>query len=222
MRNLNTKVLNRLYCRRFSKEEQAAKSRLWHVLCENFLQRYIARTDTVLDLACGYGEFINAVFCGRAIAYDLNPACATQLLPHVEFHPGTCLDLSALPDASVDVVFESNLLEHLSDKDALLALTQEVYRVLRSGGKFLVLQPNILYVGHAYWNFIDHTLPLTHRSLAELLESQGLKVTTNLPRFLPYTTKNHLPQNPQLLRWYLRCPWLWPLFGAQCFLVGQR
>jgi SAM-dependent methyltransferase len=34
---------------------------------------HVRGTDTVLDLGCGYGEFINQIQCRRKYAMDLNP-----------------------------------------------------------------------------------------------------------------------------------------------------
>jgi len=211
-----------LYRVRFSAEEQRAKARIWQELCAGFFDRYVPAGGTVLDLACGYGEFINAVSCGRRIAIDLNPDSRDHLRADVEFHHRSCADLGVVADASVDVVFESNLFEHLASKEELRRVVGEVHRVLKPGGRFVLLQPNIRYVGGAYWDFFDHVLPLTERSCAEVLQTSGFRLHTVIPRFLPYTTKSRLPQHPLLVRWYLRVPLLWRLLGKQFVIVAER
>ena len=45
----------------------------------------VGANDSVLDLACGYGEFINAVRDGKKIAVDLNPDTPKLLDPEVAF-----------------------------------------------------------------------------------------------------------------------------------------
>jgi hypothetical protein len=35
------------------------RNTLWKTLCESFFQRYVRPEHTVLELGCGYGEFIN-------------------------------------------------------------------------------------------------------------------------------------------------------------------
>ncbi|MEI8375179.1 MAG: hypothetical protein WCJ35_20355 [Planctomycetota bacterium] len=42
---------------------------------EHFFQQWVSADDTVLDLGCGYGEFLNHLRCARRIG-------ATQFLPY--------------------------------------------------------------------------------------------------------------------------------------------
>src|SRR5690606_15766959 len=91
-----------------------------------------------------------------------------------------------------DLIFMSNFLEHLPDKRVLLDVLDECRRALRPGGTILILQPNIRYVGPAYWDYIDHHIALTEHSLREALEVSGFEVVKIIPRFLPYTAKSAL------------------------------
>ena len=45
-----------------------------------------------------------------------------------------------------------------------------VARLLKPGGRVMVLQPNIRLTGPAYWDFIDHKVALTEKSLVEAAE----------------------------------------------------
>jgi SAM-dependent methyltransferase len=99
---------------------------------------------------------------------------------------------------------------------------REIKTVLRPGGRLLVLQPNIRFVGGQYWDFIDHHLPLTDRSLIEACGSVGLDVAEVIPRFLPYTTRSRLPQSPWLVRLYLAVRPMWRLLGGQTWLVARK
>jgi len=85
-----------------------------------------------------------------------------------------CTSLDALADATVDVVFASNVFEHLPSKQHLLQALAEARRVLRPGGRLLILQPNIRYAGGKYWDYFDHHLPLTERSLVEALAIKAM------------------------------------------------
>ena len=214
--------IEKLYQVRFSAAEQASRERVWRVLCDDFFGRYVRPTDTVVDIACGYGEFINAIRARTRIALDINPDSRRRLAREVTFFNQSCERLDCLGDGSVDVVFESNALEHLPDKAVLTRAVREVYRVLAPGGRFIMLQPNIRYVGDAYWDFYDHFIPLTHLSCAELVQNCGFEVEEMIPRFLPYTTKSAMPQHPLLVRLYLKMPLVWRVLGKQFLLVARR
>ncbi|MDR2885291.1 MAG: class I SAM-dependent methyltransferase [Rikenellaceae bacterium] len=57
----------------------------------------------------------------------------------VEFHQMTVPPLTNSPSSSVDFVISFQVIEHIKDDFSLVA---EVYRVLRTGGKFIVTTPN--------------------------------------------------------------------------------
>ncbi len=214
--------LRKLYDHRFKPEERARKNALWEVLCRSFFQRYVSESDVVVDLGAGYCEFINNIRCGRKFAVDLNEETQRYAAEDVAALLKPVSDLSPLEDASVDVVFASNLFEHLPSKQELMATLAEIHRVLRPGAKLLILQPNIRYAFKEYWDYFDHYLPLSHHSLAEALELANFDVQEVRPRFLPYTVKSALPTSRFLLRLYLRLPPLHLLFGRQMFLVAVK
>jgi SAM-dependent methyltransferase len=98
----------------------------------------------VLDAACGVGygtallaerarEVVGLDVDGDAIAYARRRYAAAN----VEFREGDVVELD-LPDDSFDVVCSFETIEHVSDADAFL---QQVRRVLRPGGVFLVSTP---------------------------------------------------------------------------------
>jgi SAM-dependent methyltransferase len=97
-----------------------------------------------------------------------------------------------------------------------------VARLLRPGGRFVVLQPNIRLVGGAYWDFIDHRVPLTERSLQEAGALAGLATERTIVRYLPFSTKGRLPQDPRLVRAYLRFRPAWRLLGRQTLWIGRK
>jgi SAM-dependent methyltransferase len=213
--------LSRLYAERFDRKAQVRKERVWRVLCRSFFQRYVGEGDTVLDIGAGYCEFINHIVCRRRLALDLNEEVRSYAGPGVEVLRGVSTDL-ALPDGVVDVAFASNFFEHLATKQDLLATLTEIRRVLRPGGRLLILQPNIRYVGGAYWDFFDHHLPLTERSLVEALQLAELRPIEVRPRFLPFTTKSALPQHPLLVWLYLKLPLAHRLLGGQSWVVAVK
>lgn len=212
--------LGELYRNRFGHALES-RSAIWAVLVRDFFQAWIRRSDTVVDLGCGYGEFLNHVSAARRIGVDLNPDSAGMLETGIEFHHGPADDLSFLDEASVDVVFTSNLLEHLRGKEDVERTIAEARRVLKPGGHLIAMGPNIRYVPGDYWDFWDHNVPISDRSLTELLESCHFEITNSYDRFLPYTSASPLPQAPILVRMYLRTQLAWPILGKQ-FVIRAR
>jgi SAM-dependent methyltransferase len=212
-----------LYSRRFSEHELAKKRAIWRALAPFFARRYPAGARSVLEIGAGEGEFLEHCGLERRVALDLNPSVAGLSRLGIEAIRGDATRLvEHVDDASFDLVFCSNVLEHFYDKDQVHLLFREVAHVLRPGGRFLVLQPNIRYVGPAYFDFIDHRLEFTEESIVEALELAGFDVVECLPRFLPYTTKSRLSAFYWLVPLYVRLPLAWRFFGKQCFIVAER
>jgi len=215
-------LLERLYHRRFSPSDKAEMRAVWRVLVREFFQSRIRPEATVVDVGAGSCHFINEVRAARRIAVDANPDLINHVAPGVEAIVSDDLSLRELTDGSVGHVFLSNLLEHLSDFREALALLVTVFQKLEPGGTVLVLQPNFRLIGARYFDFLDHQLILTERSLVEALEVAGFEVRELRVRFLPYTSKSRLSLAPWLVSLYLRLrPAQW-LLGGQTFAVGVK
>lgn len=211
-----------LYRNRFPKEELARKREIWKVVCEHYLQRFVRQDDTVVDLACGYGEFISNISARHKIAIDINPDAAAHLASDIRFELAGATEMGNLVRNEADVVFTSNFLEHLSDKRMLEQVLEQVLVALVPGGRFLVMGPNLRYLPGAYWDFYDHNLGLTHVSLCEVLSLKGFRIYHCVDRFLPYTTRGTLPTHPYFVRLYLSCRPLWRILGKQFFIVAIK
>jgi Methylase involved in ubiquinone/menaquinone biosynthesis len=213
--------LQRIYEQRFSTRENDQKDRLWVEVCRH-LQRYVPPGSVVLDIGCDQGAFIRNITAAEKWATDVRDMSAS-LGADIKFHRANGLNLlDELPHDHFDVVFMSNYLEHLESKDAVIEQLAVAKGLLRPGGRVLILQPNIRYTGPSYWDFIDHKVALTERSLVEGAESVGLRTVHVVPRFLPYTTKSRLPQSATLVRLYLAIPAAWRLLGAQTLYLAER
>ena len=195
---------------------------VWRVLVRDFFQARIRADATVVDVGAGHCYFINAVRAARRIALDANPEVCRYVGPGVEPLVSSDLCLRALPDGAIGHVFLSNLLEHLSDYTAALRLLSSVHRKLEPGGTVLVLQPNFRLAPKRYFDFLDHQLILTDRSLVEALSVVGFEIRELRARFLPLTSKSPLPRHPWLVAAYLRLRPLQWLLGGQTFAVGVK
>jgi SAM-dependent methyltransferase len=213
--------LDGVYRVRFGEGEARGKLEIWTEIVR-FLARWIPRDGAVLDIACDRGYFIRNVHARERWATDIRDL-RDAFEGSVRFVQADGLEIAAaLPNDHFDVAFMSNYLEHLPSSDAVLRQLDQVRRVLKPGGRLIVLQPNIRFVGGAYWDFLDHHVALTERSLAEAAEVSGFRVERMIPRLLPYTTKSRLPQDPRLVRAYLRFPPAWRLMGKQTLMVAVR
>lgn len=212
--------LKEMYKRRFGNDIEF-RNKMWEILCRDFFQKYIPESSAVLDVGAGYCEFINKIKAIKKIALDLNPDITEFASSDVETVLSGSTYLGQIKDASIDIAFTSNFLEHLSKED-IVKTFQEVYRVLKKNGKFLIIQPNIRYCYKDYWMFFDHITPLDDRSISEVLEVTGFKVIECKPRFLPFTTKSKLPKSLFLLKIYLKIPVFQQIFGEQAFIYAIK
>ena len=217
-----TLSIETLYHIRFSERERKIKNALWQVLCRDFLQQFVQPQDTVVDLGAGFCEFLNNINCAKKIAVDIDPYVKNFAKKDVQVVIDNVTDLNKIASDSVDVVFVSELFEHLHNKDELIRALGEILRILKSQGTLLIICPNIRYLNAHYWDFIDHTLALNHYGLQEALQLLNFKVDKIYPRFLPYTIKARIPKSILLLKLYLRLPFLWKIFGKQMLVTAHK
>jgi len=213
--------LDRIYETRFDDAGRAEKNAVWAEIAR-YLQRYVAPDRAVLDVACDRGYFIRNTVAAERWATDVRDVGAT-LPADVRFVQADGLELTAhLLARHFGTIFISNYLEHLPDAAAVVEQLRVVAGLLADDGRVVILQPNIRLVGARYWDFIDHHVALTERSLEEAATVAGLRTEILLTRFLPYSTISSLPRDPRLVRLYLRVPPARWLLGKQSLYVGRR
>jgi SAM-dependent methyltransferase len=213
--------LEAIYGNRF-KAAEVYRTEVWKTLIRHWFQAYVPAQATVLDLGCGYGEFINNIQCARKYGMDLNPSTRNKLNPEVTFLAQDCSAPWELPNETLDVVFTSNFFEHLLSKSDLTRTIAQAVRCLKVGGQLIAMGPNIKCVGGAYWDFYDHHLALTELSLKEAFEAAGLQTESVRERFLPYTMVNAPAYPLALLRLYLAMPFAWKVLGKQFLVIARK
>ena len=213
--------LQRQYASRFA-EIAEYRSSLWNVLIREFFSRWVKPSDTVLDLGCGWGEFINQVSAAKKYGMDLNPDAPSKLASEVTFLHQDCSQLWQIPDSHLDVVFTSNFFEHLLDKASLARTLAQAFRCLKPGGRLICLGPNVKFLAGRYWDFWDHYLPLTELALKEGCELAGFEAELVVAQFLPYSMSQGSRPPLAFLQLYLRLPFFWRIFGRQFLVIVRR
>lgn len=218
-----SRELEALYANRFDESDRAWKDEVWKVLYARVFRRWIAPESTLVDLGAGYCEFINHAVARRRIAVDLNPETARLAAAGVEMRASSADNLDFLRPAEADVVFSSNFLEHLPSKAAVTRVLAEARRVLRPGGRLILMGPNIRYLGGRYWDYFDHHVPLSDASLCEALLLEGFHLEHVEPKFLPYTVKGSRIRWTWAVEAYLALrPLSSGLLGRQFLVVAQK
>jgi Methyltransferase domain len=209
----------RLYAYRFRDVDQVGRQAVW-----NEIARYVhARMEApqcVLDPAAGRGEFITAVPAAERWGVDMVKQADLEAAG-VKMIVADIMD-AELPEAHFDGVFLSNFLEHLPSQDAVGTVLGRLRAAMAPGGRIAIIGPNFRYCAREYFDCADHTVTLTHVSMAEHLYAAGFDITTVEPRFLPFSFRGLLPPSPQLTRTYLHTPALWRLLGKQFFLIARK
>ena len=130
----------------------------------------------VLEAGCGegYGADLIAGVARRVIALDYDDATVAHVrarYPRVEVIHGNLAALP-LPDHSVDVVVNFQVIEHLWDQPQFVS---ECFRVLRPAGLLMVSTPNRITFSPGRDTPINpfHTRELNADELTELLRDAG-------------------------------------------------
>lgn len=211
-----------IYDLRFSDEEITRAREFWKPICR-FLQQWVNPRGATLDLGAGYCHFINNIESDRKYAVDVNERNLRRYAAaNVTCFTTTGSDLGPLAAESVDTVFASNVYEHFPSREDVARSFQEVKRVLRPGGKFIILQPNFAFCMKRYFDFFDHRLIFTHLGMTEGLEITGFHIDRMIDQFLPYTSKSALPKAPWLVSLYLHIPLAWKIVGGQMLLIASK
>ena len=196
---------------------------IWKEVCRFLQQKYIPADSRILDLGAGYCNFINNIQGREKHAVDIFSKLPEYAAKDVIIHHKSCLNLKDLADNYFDVIFASNLLEHLT-REEVLQLLPEVRRILGEDGRLIVLQPNFRFCYKTYFDDYTHLQIFTDRSLSELLKAFGFGILDIKPRFLPVnmksTLKFTLPKLDLIVRLYLNSP-IKPLSAQMLIVAGK-
>jgi SAM-dependent methyltransferase len=162
----------------------------------------------VLDVGCGNGDGVNAFRnCGmQAVGADRHPSpfsVEADIEKHLPF-----------PDNTFDMAFNKSVIEHVFNPAGMV---DEIYRVLKPGGKVIILSPDMMFGWRGFWHDCTHYWGFTNHSIKMLLDLHGFRETTKeLMR-----PSGHLMKHPFLrpfiiaLTYVLPYWWLGPLRYAK-------
>lgn len=189
-----------------------------------FLGKFIPTDGSVVDLGAGYCDFINQVKAAKKYAVDYSPNLSKFAKANVEKINSRSSDLSAISTDSIDLVLSSNLFEHFTEEE-LAQTMSEVKRVLKKGGKLILMGPNFRLQPGRYFDDHTHKKIFNDSSLGSFLLENDFKILLKMGKFLPQEVKNSpsvLPNFllPFLIRFYIHSPWK-PLAGQMLFVAEK-
>ena len=138
-----------------------------------------AALERVLDVGCGSGVLLARMkslgWEVRGVEVDPGGVAAARARG-VTVHQGQLAD-AKFPDNHFDAVHSAHVIEHVHDPTHLL---HECFRILKPGGKLVMLTPNTASYGHKYfgnaWLNLDpprHLILFNKATLRKAAEQQG-------------------------------------------------
>jgi SAM-dependent methyltransferase len=143
------------------------------------LMRYASPPGDMLEIGPGKGSLaLAAVEAGwRYRAMEASPILINELRSKgLDVIEGWAPPIQA-GDASCDVVYADQVLEHMSGIDAARAFVAESLRVLRPGGVLFVVVPDYLKERGFFWDVdYTHNFVTTERRVRQLLYDGGFTI----------------------------------------------
>lgn len=190
----------------------------WQTLVESYFAKFTDTNSNVLEVGAGYCDFINEIPAKKKWALDIWPGIKEYANNDVTCLVGDIKNLDQISDNSLDLVFASNIFEHIT-KDDLSIFLDKLRNKLKKNGKLIILQPNFKRCAAEYFDDYTHISIWSDVSLNDFLKSKGYKVIKSYPGFLPLSLKSKLPVIPFLIKIYLLLPF--KPFAKQMLFISQ-
>lgn len=194
------------------------RAAVWKAICRH-LQPWVATQEDLLDLGAGYGDFSREIRSGRKWALEQNGGLVKYWCKSVTPLIQSASDPWPLESGSLGTVLASNFFEHFTLEQGAEILA-EARRVLRSGGRLIIVQPNFRLEPRRYFDDYTHRTAFTDNGFRDFLLASGWKILHSEPRFLPFSMKSKLPTAEWLVRLYLALPFR--PWAGQFLVVAEK
>ena len=144
-------------------------------LIKYLIQKFkLEKESKLLELGPGRGEFLNEFHKNgfQVFAVDISDY-VLELCPNAKFKKAN-LENEKIPfeDNYFDIVYTKSFVEHFYHPEKIF---EEIFRVLKPGGKIITLTPNWKYMVKTFYEDHTHRTPFTLESLSTLNELSGFK-----------------------------------------------
>ena len=144
------------------------------------------RSAVIADLGCGSGALLGVAReagYGNIMGWDRAPSqvALAAALGIEGVREGDLMEVAArIADGSLDAVIAFDVIEHLT-REETLRLADDVRRVLRPGGRWIVHVPNgnSPFVGRVLHSDLTHERAYTRESLAQLAHATGFSAVSS-------------------------------------------
>lgn len=171
-------------------EARAPKTDYPRQLIAYLIERFQIKPGAkLLELGCGRGDFLRAFAAAGLDCHGVDRVSSAQDLS-ANLKVSTC-DIANEPlpyaDASFDVVYHKSVIEHFSSPEHLM---RETHRVLKPGGKCIILTPDWVSCMRVFFEDITHIRPFDRAALRDTYLLFGFRnFTTELFYQLPVLWK---------------------------------
>jgi SAM-dependent methyltransferase len=143
------------------------------------LSRYATPPGDLLEIGPGAGTLVEPLSAmgWKYRAIEASPALAGQLRARGVDVTEARVPPLPVADASCDVLYADQVLEHMSGIDAAHAFASEAHRVLRPGGIAFIVVPDYLKERLFFWDVdYTHNFITTERRVRQLLGDHGFTI----------------------------------------------
>lgn len=149
--------------------------------------------NIVIELGCGngYGMRLLAPHCQWYTGVDKYAPASRRLSSNTGFFRAALPDLSNIGDHSFDTVICFQVIEHIREDGKLI---EEIYRILKPGGKLLLTTPNrLMSLSRNPFHIREYTPPAMEQVIACTFRDytiHGVKGNETVMEYYRYNQKN--------------------------------